>query len=209
MRVGMDFSEHNGPLPWDRLSEAKLSFAILRLGWGREHLDGRFYENVNGAWDHGIPLGVYYYSYALAPEEAAREARFLSFIIHDAGLAGKLPYGIWLDMEDADGWKAARGVSSGREITALCSAFLSEIKKAGLSAGIYASFDWLSRLIDLEALGNPPLWCAQWGERCDMKGVTLWQFTDSYRLGGVIGDGDVVISESIVRYDGMSQMRYS
>lgn len=78
MRVGMDFSEHNGPLPWGRLAKAGLSFAILRLGWGREHLDGRFYENVNGAWDHGIPLGVYYYSYALAPEEAAREARFLS-----------------------------------------------------------------------------------------------------------------------------------
>lgn len=192
MKIGMDFSQHNGPLPWDKLAAAGLDFAILRLGWGKGHLDSLFYENVNRAWDARIPLGLYYYSYACSPEEAAEEARFAAWTIKDSGLGNKIPLRLWLDMEDADGWKERHGIVNPEEITALCDAWLMEIKKAGLPTGIYANYDWLTRLIDLPALGNPPIWCAQWGRKCDIPGVKMWQFTDSLRLAGIEGDGDIL-----------------
>lgn len=191
MKIGMDFSEHNGPLPWDRFA-GRLDFALLRLGWGKNHLDSRFYENVNAAWAAQIPLGLYYYSYALSPEDAGEEARFAAFLIQDSGLGNKIPLGLWLDMEDADGWKERNGITGPGEMTALSSSWLSEIKKAGLSAGIYASYDWLTRMIDLQALGNPPVWCAQWGRKCSFPGAKMWQFTDCLTLEGVKADGDIL-----------------
>jgi GH25 family lysozyme M1 (1,4-beta-N-acetylmuramidase) len=192
MKIGMDFSEHNGHLPWDRLAAAGLDFALLRLGWGKGHLDTLFFENVNEAWARHIPLGLYYYSYALTPLEAREEAAFAFYIIQDSGLGNKIPLGLWLDMEDADGWKQKHGVQSPEEITGLTKVWLEEIKDTPCPRGIYASFDWLTRLIDLPSLGNPPTWCAQWARKCDIPRAKIWQFTDRLTLAGIEADGDIL-----------------
>ena len=76
MKWGIDVSEHNQPLSWQSLKKQGASFVIVRLGWGKGHLDSRFYEQVNGVLAAGLELGIYYYSYALTEEEAAEEARF-------------------------------------------------------------------------------------------------------------------------------------
>ena len=58
---GVDVSEHNGIIDWREVRDAGIEFAIIRLGYGRGHLDSRFYENVNGAINAGLSIGVYYY----------------------------------------------------------------------------------------------------------------------------------------------------
>ena len=119
MKWGIDVSEHNGSIPWRALKRGGLSFAIVRLGWGQVHLDELFYENINGALAADIEVGIYYYSYALTMEAAAREARFASFVLRDCGLSpAYLPMGCWLDMEDADRYKEKNGLTDGQVITA-------------------------------------------------------------------------------------------
>ena len=108
--TGIDVSEHNGEIDWEEIRRAGIAFAIIRLGWGRGHLDHLFYEHINGALAAGLAVGVYYYSYADTPKAAEDEARFTVHVLADCGLSPeKLPLGVWYDMEDADGWKAARG----------------------------------------------------------------------------------------------------
>lgn len=193
MKWGIDVSEHNPPLPWPLLKKQGMSFAIVRLGWGRGHLDSRFYESVNGVLAAGLELGIYYYSYALTEIEAEEEARFTSFILKDCGLTPeKLPLGCWYDMEDADGYKERNGVTSPEEITALCRAYLEEMAAQGLPCGLYSCYSWLTRKIRIPSLPrNTPLWCAQWGNACDLPGAFLWQFTDSLLLEGHRLDGNI------------------
>lgn len=193
MKWGIDVSEHNGAIPWGSLKKKGLSFGILRLGWGQYHLDERFYENSNGALAAGIEVGIYYYSYALTQEEAAREARFAAFILRDAGLSlERLSMGCWLDMEDADRYKEKNGLTGGTAITAISADFLEEMKREGYPAGIYGSWDWLSHKIHVPSLPlGTPVWCAQWGRECNYPGAALWQFTNALRLEGMELDGDI------------------
>lgn len=194
MKWGIDISEHNRPLNWPRLKKQGLSFVILRLGWGAGHLDSRFYEYANGVLAAGLDLGVYYYSYALTEEEAAEEARFTAAVLKDCGLSkNRLPLGCWLDMEDADGYKEKQGLTEGEEITALCRAYLSEMKKQGYACGLYSSYSWLTDIIRIPALPEgTPLWCAQWGSTCSQENARLWQFTSTLPLDGQLVDGDIL-----------------
>ena len=177
--TGIDVSEHNGEIDWEEIRRAGIAFAIIRLGWGRGHLDRLFYEHINGALAAGLPVGVYYYSYADTPKAAEDEAWFTVHVLADCGLSPeKLPLGVWYDMEDADGWKAARGLVEPSRITAMCGAYVDSLKSAGYLAGVYASYDWLTQMIFPERALSCPFWCAQWGRTCDFPEAFLWQYTD-------------------------------
>ena len=193
MKWGIDLSEHNDFMAWGKMKKAGLSFAIIRLGWGKGHLDRRFYDHVNSALAEGIQVGIYYYSYALSIEEAAEEARFAASLLSDCGLTGeKLSMGCWLDMEDADGYKERHGLVSGKDITAITCSFLQTMKEDDYPSGLYGNLDWLTHKINISRLPEgTPLWCAQWDNQCSLPGAAIWQFTDSLSLEGVKVDGDI------------------
>lgn len=96
-------------------------------------------------------------------------------------------------MEDADGWKAARGLVEPSLITAMCGAYVDSLKSAGYLVGVYASYDWLTRMICPERASSWPFWCAQWGRICDFPEAFLWQYTDQLDIGGHRLDGDRIL----------------
>ena len=63
---GIDVSENNGMVDWGAVKAAGFEFAIIRIGYGKGHLDSQFYDNVNGALKAGLKIGIYHYSYALS-----------------------------------------------------------------------------------------------------------------------------------------------
>ena len=129
---GIDVSENNGVVDWGAVKANGFDFAIIRIGYGRGNLDSEFYNNVNGAINAGLAIGVYHYSYAMNEENAADEAEFVLNTLNDAGLtADKLPMGVWFDMEDADDYKANRGMPTGQELTNICSVFINKLWQAG------------------------------------------------------------------------------
>lgn len=191
MMKGIDVSENNGKVNWQAVKDAGIEFAVIRLGYGSGHLDGSFYENVNGALAAGLKIGVYYYSYAMTVSDTKEEAAFAIGILKDCGLTpDKLAMNVWFDMEDADGYKAKNGMPDNQTITDMCSAFIVELNKAGYSAGIYASLDWLQNKIYTQQLADyVPYWCAQWADKCDWP-ATMWQYTDSLNIAGNNFDGN-------------------
>ena len=140
-------------------------------------MDSQFYNNINGALAAGLKIGVYHYSYALLPEMAQEEAKFVVETLADCGLSSeKLEMGIWFDIEDADGYKQRHGMPSRQEITAMCSEFICE----------------LEHQIATEQLASyVPYWVAQWGGRCDWPNANMWQYTDGYYVDGKEFDGNL------------------
>ena len=95
---GIDISQWQGDMD---LTPYKDGFVIIRGGFWTK-VDPWAERNIVKCEKHGIPWGLYWYSYALNEAQARQEAEAcLKF------LAGRKPrLGVWFDMEDADGYKA-------------------------------------------------------------------------------------------------------
>lgn len=184
---GVDVSYHNGNINFDELKAAGIDFAICRSSYGKKHFDETFQRNVEGAHRAGLICGAYHYSYALTPNDAAIEADYCKWVIDNSGVLLELP--VFFDIEDADGYKSYHGFNfSRRNVTAICKAFLDNIKP--LNAGIYASFSWIEDLIDWKSL-NCPVWNAQWSKQDFFKGY-MWQYTDNLIIGSKRFDGNIL-----------------
>jgi GH25 family lysozyme M1 (1,4-beta-N-acetylmuramidase) len=192
LQKGIDVSENNGRIDWKEVRANGIEFAIVRLGYGRGHLDSLFYENINGALDAGLKVGAYYYSYALTKGAAKQEAAFMMNILETSGLTpAKLEMGVWFDMEDGDGYKERHGMPNSMVITGMCNEFIAECNRHGFNCGLYASLDWLENRIFVNVLPEySPIWCAEWGPSCDWPDAAMWQFTDSLKVGQKYYDGN-------------------
>lgn len=189
---GIDVSENNGFVDWESVAAASVEFAIIRLGWGKRHLDERFYDNFNGARDAGLKVGIYYYSEATDASEAAAEAEYVLYVMQDAGITpDMLEMGFWFD-EENDNWKSDR-LTDPEEITDICTTFISTMEGAGYHCGLYANYNYLTNVIDMSRLPGVPVWCAQYSDQCDYEDAYIWQYTDSARINGKMFDADIIL----------------
>lgn len=188
---GVDLSENNGAVDFAALEAAGVEFVLLRCGYGNdlaEQDDKRFFENVRKARDYGLPWGAYLYSYAMTAGEAESEAAHALRLL---GQAGKPPYGVWFDMEDADGYKAARGMPSNGDLVEFCRIFCQRMEAAGYYAGVYASASWFTHQLNSPKLDPYDKWVAHWAAQCGYQGsYGIWQHTDRWVIGGKAFDGN-------------------
>lgn len=191
MIYGIDVSENNGYVDWQRLKEtSNLKFAIIRSSFGFS-TDSRFLDNVYHALENGFKCGAYHYSYALNPDEAIKEAITMKNIIEKSGVLLELP--CFFDIEN-DSYKAKNSFEYTQEnVTNICQTFLDEIKP--LNCGVYANLDWLTNYVDWQKLGCS-IWSAQYNSNDDFKGF-MWQYTDKLHLIGKDFDGDVLYLDEI------------
>ena len=78
-QVGIDVSAHQQEIDWQRVAESGVQFAILRVGYrgyteGAIQEDTYFEQNLEGAIDAGLDVGVYFFSQAIDEQEAREEA---------------------------------------------------------------------------------------------------------------------------------------
>ena len=185
MLYGVDISEHNGFVDFDELKNNGVQFVMVRCSYGMNE-DSNFLDNVCEANEAGLLVGAYHYSYALTPERAYEEAKYVCDLIKNSGVFLGLP--VFLDMEDADGYKISRGITDNR-INDICRTFINHVKQK-YDCGLYASYDWLTNVIDWKSL-ECSVWCAEWYSKDDFKGY-MWQYTDRLNINGKNFDGDVL-----------------
>ena len=189
MKKGIDLSSHNGSINMSYVKSSGIEFIILRLGYrkNKNNIDKKFYENYNKAIQLGIPIGVYIYSYALNTNDALKEAEF----VLDTVRSLKLEYPIFIDMEDADNYKAKNNISYSTCID-ICETFCERIEKAGYYVGIYANLDWLNNKINSCRLDKFDKWVAQWSKNCTYKkDFGMWQYSSKGTVLGINGNVDL------------------
>ncbi len=71
---GIDVSEHNGVIDWEKAKASGVGFAMIRAGYGRT-VEKQFKRNISECNRVGLPCGVYWFSYALNAVGAANEAK--------------------------------------------------------------------------------------------------------------------------------------
>ena len=187
---GIDVSEHNGIIDWEAVKKSEIDFAIIRCGYGKDDSsqdDKLFVRNISECERLGIPYGVYLYSYAADREGARSEAEHVLRLIGNR----KPICGIWIDMEDADGYKQKNGIpySAGVEI---CDEFCKIMESKGYYTGIYANLDWLTGPLNDPMLEKYNKWVAQWNSVCEYGGTyVMWQYTSSGTVSGIEGNVDM------------------
>lgn len=184
MFKGIDVSNANGRIDWDKL-KGNIDFAILRCGIGSDipsQDDKQWARNVAECIRLGIPWGVYLYSYAMSTADAESEATHALRLLK--GL--KPTYPVYIDMEDADGYKAKRGGISKQIATEICRIFCERISAAGYITGVYANKDWAVNRLDMAQLSNWTFWLAQYNSKVTYAGkYDMWQYSSTGTLPGI------------------------
>ena len=182
---GIDVSDWQGNIDWEKVKAAGVKFALLKCGYGMDLTDqddACFVQNASECERLGIPYGVYLYSYANTMEKAKSEAAHVLRM-----LKGRKPrYPVYLDLED----QITLSVSK-EQILAQVKAWCEIIEGAGYKAGIYANLYWWDTYLTDPWYDTKERWVAQYYTQCEYaKDYGIWQYTSRGSVAGVNGNVD-------------------
>lgn len=184
---GIDVSEFQGSIDWDKVKADGIEFAILRAGFGMDvtSQDDKYIErNVEECERLGIPFGVYLFSYANTVDKAKSEAEHTLRLIK----GHTLKMGVWYDIEDNN----TSGSVSKETLTNIINTYCNTIKNAGYRVGIYANLNWLNNKIEASVQEKWDVWVAQYYKECQHKGkYVIWQYASDGKVDGISGNVDM------------------
>ena len=191
-RRGVDVSQYQEEIDWQQVREAGFDFAFIRIGY-RGNTSGELYEDelarqhLAGARAAGLDVGVYFYSQAISPEEAAGEAGWcLDFL---GGEALELP--VVYDWEWAGSGTRTANMDR-RTLTECAKVFCSAIEEAGYRSMLYFNSHVSRDLLELQELREYPFWFAQYRDSMDYEyRVDVWQYTETGTVPGIKGKVDI------------------
>ena len=185
-RLGIDVSKWNKTIDWDEVKEAGIEFAIIRCGYrgassGALVLDPMYEQNIRGAIEAEIPVGVYFFTQAVDEVEAVEEASMVISLIEEYDV----DYPVFLDSESAGGTGRADGLVA-EERTRIHKAFLETIAAAGYETGIYGSRNWLKDQVEMKELSAYKTWLAEYAEIPSYdEYYHMWQYTSKGVVDGI------------------------
>lgn len=182
---GIDVSYAQGEIDWNAVKESGMvDFAIIRAGYGRENgqTDAQFERNYSECRRLGIPVGLYWYSYAVSADEALQEA-----VLCLKTIAGKhLDYPLFIDIEEPEQLNKVT-------LNTVADAFCKTVSSAGYIAGLYCSTSYINEYLDNDFPYE--LWIAQFNQKNTCKfPYGIWQYGiagspdfDTFGTGSVPG----------------------
>ena len=190
MFFGIDVSTHNGAIDWDKVKASGIEFAMIRAGYGQNHIDSKFKFNISECNRVGIPCGVYWFSYALNAAAAKREAQYCL----EAVKQYRLEYPIAFDFEyDSVSYAQKQGVTITKALASeIAKAFCDEIEAANYYVVNYANPDYLARYFTADIVEKFGLWLAAWNTKANPpRSCDIWQFSSTGKVNGISGNVDM------------------
>ena len=184
---GIDVSVHNGNIDWSKVKADGIEFAILRAGFGRleKQKDEKFEHNYAGAKAAGIPIGAYWYSYAMTPEEAKLEADVFLKVIKGK----QFEFPVYFDLEEKKQFDLGK-----EKVSAIMRAFLEKVEKAGCFVGLYGSASSLTTHTADDIKSHYTIWLAHWVDKTNYSGAYgIWQYSEKGKVDGISGNVDLDI----------------
>lgn len=190
MAKGIDVSKYQGDINFEQVKADGIKFVIIRAGWAKGSIDGKFKRNADECTRLGIPFGVYWFSYALNENDARAEARACLNTIKGY----KLQYPVCFDYEyDSVSYSVKKGVNVTKDSASkIAKAFLSTIESAGYWATNYTNLDFSNRYFDDSVKKKYDMWVAKYGSANDLaKKAGLWQYSSTGKVKGISGNVDL------------------
>lgn len=192
---GIDVSRFQGDIDWNAVAADGVEFAFIRVGnrgYGTGKLveDSTFDDNMQGALDAGINVGVYIYSQAITEEEIREEFQLVMDKIAPYNV--KCP--IVFDVEKTADASGRMNQLSVEERTNLTLLFCQLVEEAGHKPIIYHNVEMGALMIDVATLENYDKWLAYYND--DMYypyEYKIWQYSDKGHVNGIDGDVDLNI----------------
>lgn len=205
LQNGIDVSKWQGKIDWQKVKNAGIDFAIIRIGYraenGQLYRDSNADYNIQQAQKVGILVGVYFFSTAINQNEAIEEAQWTVSAIKGYSISYPVVY-------DCEGFKNSdsRMYSlTAEQRTQNAFSFLDTVKKSGYEGMFYGSKSDLTNnsafnISEIEA--KYKIWVAQYknppypqSQKPDYNGsYDMWQYTNKGIVSGVEGNCDMVVS---------------
>lgn len=189
-QIGIDVSKWQGDIDFSKLKAAGVEFVIIRVGSsnglnGENFVDSKFIQNIKNANAVGIPVGIYFYSYASTIDRAISDAKWIVEQIKDY----KVDLPIAFDWENWGSFNKFDVSFFG--LTNIAKGFMDTVKDAGYDAMLYSSKTYL------ENIWMPtlyPIWLAHYTKNTNYTGdYSFWQMCSNGRVDGISGDVDINI----------------
>lgn len=184
--VGIDVSAHQGNIEWQRVKEAGVDFAVIRVGYrgytnGGINMDPNFPQNLQGTKAAGLSVGAYFFSQATTETEAITEALFVLECLDGA----KLDLPVYYDWEPVE-TEARTDDVTGEQVTKFAQAFCGAISDAGYKAGVYFNESMGYGFLNLHELSAYDFWLAQYLDVPDFYyDFAMWQYSSSGEVPGI------------------------
>lgn len=172
MKKGIDVSHHNPNFNFEG-EKANIEFVMIRAGFGKNNPDREFTRNVSECTRLSIPFGLYWFSYALTPEMAEKEADYVC----DMALGHDLTYPIAFDFEYGSvAYMEKHGIKASAELVCdIANAFLKRIEERGYYAMLYTNLDFIRKYYS-NIINRYALWLAEWNVENPSKPCAMWQY---------------------------------
>lgn len=191
--TGIDVSTYQGEIDWKKVADSGVEFAMIRCGYrgyskGVIVPDKNFEQNIQGALDAGLEVGVYFFSQAMNTWEAREEAEFTLECIEGYDVT----YPVAFDWETIGSSEARTNDMEPSEITNCAGVFCDVVKEAGYEPVIYFNQDLGYLGYELDMLKEYPFWLAEYNETPSFYyHFDLWQYTHKGTVPGIEGDVDM------------------
>lgn len=189
-QIGIDVSKWQQDIDFNALKEAGVEFVFIRVGSssginGENYLDSKFIQNISNANAVGIPVGIYFYSYANTYKRAVSDALWVIDKIKDY----KVDLNIAFDWEN---WNSFNDFDlSFFGLTNIAEGFMKTVEDHGYKGLLYSSKLYLEKIWQPTSY---PVWLAHYTKNTDyQKDYEYWQICSNGKVNGINGDVDIDI----------------
>ena len=192
--IGIDVSNHQGDIDWETVKNSGVEFVFIRIGFGHNREakimeDEKFRQNLEGARNAGLKVGLYFYSYATEIWEAEEQANWIVKALN----VEKIDLPIVFDYET---WKSFPTYNINIvDLNKVAKRFLDILHDNGYEGMNYSSKYYLNTIWNLSEY---PTWLAHYVSKTNYdKDFKVWQFSNTGEVPGINGfvDLDVLYLE--------------
>lgn len=190
---GIDVSKHQAEIEWDKVAKENIDYVFIRAGYrgstkGSILEDEYFRDNIEGALENGIDVGVYFYTQAVTEAEAVEEANMVLELLEPYSIT----YPVVLDLEEVDAESGRTSKMTQEEYTRAALAFCRTIEAAGYHPMIYGNLKTFLIMLDMNQLEEYDKWFAYYRTPVYFPyEFQIWQYSSKGTVSGIKGNVDM------------------
>ena len=187
-QLGIDVSENQKVIDWEKVKASGITFACLRSTKKNFKADAYFERNLNECIRLNIDYSCYKYGYATTEAEAMQEADSVIALLKGRSMM------VWYDVEDN-----VQKALGKQKLEKVIRAFINRCNLHGIKVGIYTYDSFYKAYITDFLKQNYLFWLSRYGkndgtlnENYKPSGEWFaWQYTSKGRIPGINGDVDL------------------